>query len=227
MSAVANLQTLWFPTVAAKLAPGTKATNLAFGNNTIYDTTNPSNKMSFTAAAALLSAPIKGMGNYTLPAKTTYRVAGGKFVEVEVDMETADIRVVSYASGLDIGRVIFPKGAESQVRSGMYQGIGQTLWEDFWYDPATGVILNADFLNFKGPTIMESPDTAVATWDEYVDPVGPYGGKGIGEPCLCGFVSAMTNALSNALGGYVFTKIPIAREDVVAAIQWMNQNGVS
>ena len=62
ISAAQNLGSLWFPTVAAKLAPGTKASNLAFQNGTIYDKTNPSNMMTFSAAAALLTSPTLANG---------------------------------------------------------------------------------------------------------------------------------------------------------------------
>ena len=72
---------------------------------------------------------------------------------------------------------------------------------------------------------METPDSAVGVWEEYDDPIGPYGAVGIGEPCLVGSSAAIANALSNALGGYRFNKIPIRREDVVAAIQWMQSTG--
>ena len=73
--AARNLASQWFPIVAAKLAPGTKATNLAFANNTIYDTTNPTNSMTFKAAAALLPSTITGIGSYTVPPAHHLRVS--------------------------------------------------------------------------------------------------------------------------------------------------------
>ena len=71
ISAAKDLMRQWGPIAAKKMAAGTNPANLAFGNNTIYDTTNPSNSISFKAAAALLSAPLKGSGLY-LAAGTDY-----------------------------------------------------------------------------------------------------------------------------------------------------------
>jgi CO/xanthine dehydrogenase Mo-binding subunit len=47
----------------------------------------------------------------------------------------------------------------------------------------------------------------------------------MGEPSLVGTSAAIANALSNALGGYRFSKTPIRREDIVAALEWMKSNG--
>ena len=249
VAAAADLARQWFPIVAANLAPGTKASNLAFGggigaglsglgggssnqpSGVIYDTTNPSNSMSFKAAAALLTQPLtgQGMGTPLINFGLTHRVVGTKLVEV--DTETADVRVVNYVGALDLGRIIFSKGANSQSQGGFIGlGIGQALFEETVNDPTSGLnysgrYLNPSFLDMKTPTIMQTPDTAVPVWVEGVDPSGPFGAKGIGELCLIAASPAVANALSNALGGYRFTSLPIRKEDVVAALQWMKDNG--
>ena len=251
VAAAADLAKQWFPTVAAKMAPGTKASNLAFGggigagfsglgagssnqpSGVIYDTTNPSNSMTFQAAAALLTQPITGNGFGTplINFAQTHRVAGTKLAEVEVDTETADVRVVNYVGALDLGRIIFPKGANSQSQGGFIGlGIGQALFEETVNDPTSGLnysgrYINPSFLDMKVPTIMQTPDTAVPVWIEGIDPAGPFGAKGIGELCLISASPAIANALSNALGGYRFTSLPIRKEDIVAALQWMKDNG--
>ncbi|MDG6903143.1 MAG: xanthine dehydrogenase family protein molybdopterin-binding subunit [Nitrososphaerota archaeon] len=231
VKAAADLANQWFPIVAAKLAPGTKASNLAFGNNTIFDTTNPSNSMGFDAAAALLKAPIKGNGVNIPPPKTAYRVGGTKICEVEVDVETADVRVIDYVGGLGLGRVIFAQGADAQNQGGFIgHGIGEALYEEIIPDSSTGLnysgrFLSPNYLDFKFPTIMQAPNRALSMWEEYVDPLGPFGAVGIGENVLMSVIPCILNALSNALGGYRFTKVPVRREDIVAALQWMKDNG--
>jgi CO/xanthine dehydrogenase Mo-binding subunit len=225
LAAAEDLKRQWFPIVAASLGNGASPDQMTFGNDMIYVQNNPSLGMSFTDAAALLSAPIKGVGVVNIPSNVSFRTSGVKIAEVEVDVETADVRVTDYASGLDIGRVIFHKGAESQIRGGAMMGIGETLYQDTWYDPTTGKAMNPNFHDFRVPTIMETPDNITVTWEEYVDPVGPWGAKGIGEPSLISVSPAIANALSNALGGYRFTKLPITRQDIVAAIEWMTRNG--
>jgi CO/xanthine dehydrogenase Mo-binding subunit len=239
ISAAQNLGNLLFPIVAKKLAPGTLATNLAFKNGTIYDTTNPSNMMTFSAAAALLTAPITGASTWTYPTNPyTNRIGGGRFVEVQVDTETADVSIINYTGSLDIGRVIFRKGAQSQCRGAFCStGIGEGLYEELLNDPSTGLKysgspINNNYRDNKLPTIMEAPSGTVNdVWEEFVDPTNvniqaAYGGKGIGEPCLAGTSAAIVNALSNALGGYRFTSLPVRKEHIVAALQWMKQQGL-
>jgi len=223
--AAKDLMRQWGPIVAAKLAPGTKASNLAFGNNTIYDTTNPTNSISFQAAAALLSAPLKGSGVYSPPGGITQRTMGTKFAEVEVNTETGAARVVHFTSSIGLGRVIFAKGAESQVRGGLFMGIGETLYQELYLDPTTGQQLNPNFHDFRIATIMEVPDQVDALWIEQNDPIAPFGAVGIGEPVLMAVSPAIANALSNALGGYRFRTLPISREDIMAGIAWAKANG--
>jgi len=231
IGAAQNLASQWFPTVAAKLAAGTKAANLTFGNNTIYDVTNPTNSMSFTAAAALLTSTLTGYGSITGPAKTAYRVAGTKICEIEVDVETADVRVVNYVGCLAVGRQIFYAGMRDQNHGGFNGlGLGEALFEETINDSSTGLKysggrLNPNYLDFKVPTIMQAPDTIQVPVYEQVDPVGPYGAVGMGENALTGVASMVLNALSNACGGYRFTRMPVRKEDIVDALQWMKANG--
>jgi CO/xanthine dehydrogenase Mo-binding subunit len=230
--AARNLASQWFPTVAAKLAAGTKAANLAFGNNTIYDTTNPSNSMSFKAAAALLpTAGLTAIGSYTVPAKITYALARTSACEVEVDVETADVRVIEYVGGVGTGRTIFALGTESQVQGAMAgMGLGLALFQEHVNDSSTGLkysgsYLNPNLLDQKMPTIMEAPNSAKGVYVEYVDPVAPFGAIGFGQEVMSSVPASICNALSNALGGYRFTKLPVRKEDIVTALQWMKANG--
>lgn len=238
IAAAGELGKQWFPIVAAKLAAGTQASNLAFGNDTIYDTTNPSNSMAFKDAAALLSQPLKVYGNATGFVLAGYakahRVTGPKIVEVEVDVDTADVRVVSSVSGLDMGRIIWYKGARAQNEGGFVGlGIGAGLYEETIHDTSSGLpwsggYLNPNYNDNKVPTIMEAPDSHTPVLVESVqDPTGPFGAKGIGEPSITAAGVAIANAISNALGGYRFSSLPIRREDLVAAIQWMQSQGTS
>jgi CO/xanthine dehydrogenase Mo-binding subunit len=150
---------------------------------------------------------------------------GTKFAEVEVNTDTGAVRVVRFTSSIGIGRVIFAKGAESQVRGGLFMGIGETLYQELYLDPTTGQQLNPNFHDFRIATMMEVPDQVDALWIEQNDPVAPFGAVGIGEPVLMAVSPAIANALSNALGGYRFRNLPITRADIVAGIQWAKANG--
>ncbi|MGI0092032.1 MAG: hypothetical protein ACREBS_10010, partial [Nitrososphaerales archaeon] len=85
---------------------------------------------------------------------------------------------------------------------------------------------------FRIATIMEMPTDVLTSgpaaymngtnhkWIEYIDPVGPYGGKGIGENVLISVSPAIVNAITNALGGYQFTRLPVTRADLIEGITW-------
>jgi len=239
VSAAQNLGTQWFPLVAAKLAAGTKSANLAFGGGTsgqpsgiIFDTTNPKNQMTWAAAAALIpAAGLTGSGSYTPPARTAYRVGGTKICEVEVDTETADVRVIDYVGALGLGRAIFAMGADAQNQGGFLGlGVGEALFEQSLNDSSTGLTysggtLNPNYLDNKIPSIYQTPNRALSLWQEQVDAYGPFGAVGIGENTLMAVIPCILNALSNALGGYRFVKVPVRKEDIVTALQWMKANG--
>ncbi|MHB2036398.1 MAG: xanthine dehydrogenase family protein molybdopterin-binding subunit [Nitrososphaerales archaeon] len=226
--AVQDLQTQWFPIVAQKL--GATQSNLTFGNNQIYDSTNPSNSISFTAAAALLKQSIKGFGTWTIPENVAYRVTGARFAEVEVDTDTAQVTLVNHVFALGLGKTIFYKGAIHQMMGGSVMGLSSAIYEEFLNDPTQGLTysgsyINPNFHDYEVPTIFENPDTATVIPVENNDPTGPFGATGIGENCVIGGDVVIANALSNALGGYRFHSTPIRIEDIVTAIQWMKSNG--
>jgi len=194
--------------------------------------------MAFKAAAALIPAvtPLKGNVSFTPPARTAYRVGGTKICEVEVDVETADVRVIDYVGGLGLGRVIFAQGADGQNQGGFIGlGISQCFYEQHQNDSSTGLkysggALNPNYLDNKMSTIYQAPNRALSIWSEYNDQYGPFGAVGIGENTLMAVSPTILNALSNAFPGYRaatngFTKIPVRRENIVEALQWMKQNG--
>jgi CO/xanthine dehydrogenase Mo-binding subunit len=132
---------------------------------------------------------------------------------------------VRFTSSIGLGRVVFAKGAESQVRGALFMGIGETLYQELYLDPTTGRQMNPNLHDFRIATMMETPDQVDALWIEQNDPIAPFGAVGIGEPVLMAVSPAIANALSNALGGYRFRNLPISREDIIAGIQWAKANG--
>src|SRR4029079_14051921 len=66
---------------------------------------------------------------------------GVQVAEVAVDVETGEGRVDKIAAIHDVGRVITPLGASSQVEGGIIQGLGHTFSENRLLDPNTGAVL--------------------------------------------------------------------------------------
>src|SRR5262249_48732409 len=90
----------------------------------------------------LESAQILGKGaRGRNPAGMQVLTFGVQVAEVAVDVETGEVWVERVAAIHDVGRVINPLGAESQIEGGIIQGIGHTLSEQRLHDPSTGQIL--------------------------------------------------------------------------------------
>jgi 4-hydroxybenzoyl-CoA reductase subunit alpha len=172
-------------------------------------------KLSFDEAvrAALKdTGPITVRGTYTVPPE----LQGGKFrgagvgpspafsyaaqvVEVAVDEETGEIRVEKVWVAQDCGFAINPLAVEGQIQGAVWMGMGQALGEATRYDPPHGLPARANFLDYRFPTIADSPpiETHIV---EARDPNGPFGAKEASEGALAGFLPALTNAVADAVG---------------------------
>jgi 4-hydroxybenzoyl-CoA reductase subunit alpha len=118
-------------------------------------------------------------------------------VEVEVDEDTGQVRVVQVWVAHDCGRAINPLSVEGQVQGSVWMGMGQALCEETAYHE--GLHLHANFLDYRVPTIVESPPIEVHIV-EAADPNGPFGAKEAGEGSLASFLPALTNAITDACG---------------------------
>ena len=71
--------------------------------------------------------------------------------EVEVDPETGVVEIVRYSSVDDVGRAINPLIVHGQTHGGIAQGVGQALWELSDYDPDSGQLRAATFMDYAMP----------------------------------------------------------------------------
>src|SRR5213595_3500654 len=108
-------------------------------------------------------------------------------------------------SGLihDVGRVINPLGARSQVEGGIIQGIGHTLSEERLLDPATGTVLTQTLDAYKMPTIADVPEIVTELVDVPDEHLTNLGSKGLGEPPIVPTAAAIANAIRDATGADV------------------------
>ena len=83
---------------------------------------------------------------------------GVQVAEVAVDVETGEVRVERVAAIHDVGRVINPLGASSQVEGGIIQGIGHTLSEERLLDPRDRAHAHVSLDAYKLPTIADVPE---------------------------------------------------------------------
>ena len=142
-------------------------------------------------------------------------VFGTHVAEVEVDTETGEVRVTGYWASHDVGRALNPMLLEGQVQGGVSMGIGWALSEDMIVK--NGKILNATLLDYRVPGPKDLPRVE-CDWVEPVDPRGPFGAKGIGEPALNPVAAAVAIAIYNAIG-IRFNELPITPEKVLFALR--------
>jgi xanthine dehydrogenase YagR molybdenum-binding subunit len=142
---------------------------------------------------------------------------GVQVAEVAVDVETGEIRVDRVVAIHDVGRVINPLGASSQVEGGIIQGIGHTLSEDRLIDPQSGVTLNQTLDAYKLPTIADVPEIVTELLDIPDEHLTNLGSKGLGEPPIVPTAAAIANAIRDATGADV-RSLPISREEMLRAL---------
>ncbi len=139
-----------------------------------------------------------------------------QFVELEVDTRTGEIELLNVVLGNDSGTIINPTPAKGQQVGGFHRGAGYALSETTTYDEDSGRMINANLADYKTLSASGMPENdAVETFFVETDePSGPFGAKGIAEPCINPTAAAIANAVYNATG-VRFTEIPMTPDHVL------------
>ena len=132
---------------------------------------------------------------------------GVHIVDVEVDPDTAKVKILRYTATQDAGKAIHPSYVEGQMQGGAVQGIGWALNEEYFYDDAN-VMRNASFLDYRMPTSLDVPmiDCIIV---EVPNPDHPYGVRGVGETPIVEPPAAIANAIRSATGVRM-TELPMS-----------------
>ena len=125
---------------------------------------------------------------------------GAQFAEVEVDRWTGVVRVLRLTAVHDVGRVINPLLARSQLEGGIIQGLGFALFEERVIDERLGLPLNAGLHDYKVPTMADIPEIDASCLDAVDTVANPVGSRGLAEPPLIPTAPAIANAVVDALG---------------------------
>lgn len=145
--------------------------------------------------------------------------------EVEIDKNTGEVTVLSYAAVDDVGKVINPLIVEGQIVGGIAQGIGQALWESGVYDE-NGQLLSGSMLDYAMPRADGFPTIKVAR-NETPSPHNPLGVKGAGEMGTIAGTATVANAVMDALAplGIKHLDMPLTAEKIYNAIAAANGGG--
>ena len=117
-------------------------------------------------------------------------------VEIELDKDTGEVKILDYVAVVDCGITINPALARIQTEGGIVQGIGHTLFENITYD-RNGRPIESSFLQYKVPTRLDMGHLRVEFENSY-EPTGPFGAKSIGEIVINTPAPAIAHAIYRA-----------------------------
>ena len=176
------------------------------------------NPMTSGAAKGLAGTGLVGIAkdNMPLTAQPAAFVAG--FIEISLDTETGAFEIVDYVAVADCGTVIHPQSLATQIKGGAVMGFGLATLERHIYDPQNGLPHSVGLHQAKPATYLDVAQTFTTDAVDKPDPQSPLGTKGIGEPVMGAGASALLCAISDALGGHYFNRVPVMRDHIVNAL---------
>ena len=183
-----------------------------------HENPNDINPMTAAAATMLAGTGLIGVAKDNLPitAQPAAFVAG--FVEISLDTETGKFDIVDYMAVADCGTVIHPQNLSNQIKGGATMGFGLATLERQIYDPQNGLPGNVGLYQTKPPSYLDVPVAWNTDAVDKPDPQSPLGTKGIGEPVMGAGASALLCAISDALGGHYFNRVPVTPDQIVNAL---------
>mgnify|MGYP000557275025 CR=1 FL=1 len=207
----------------ARIAAGqlnVPADNVVFANGRVSARDNPDNSVPFNRLAATghwapgtvpegAGAPVSETVWWTPDELTAPNEADEvnsslcqgfifDFCGVEVDRTTGEVRIDTYVTMHDCGKILHPGMVEGQVRGGFAHALGAALYEEYAYGP-DGSFLTGTFADYLVPTAMEVPEPVILH-HESASPFTPLGSKGVGEGNCMSTPVCIANAVADATG---------------------------
>ncbi|MDP2644807.1 MAG: molybdopterin-dependent oxidoreductase, partial [Desulfobacterales bacterium] len=219
--------------VAAELE--SRPDDIEFKDNRVFVSGSPDTGFSFKQAAKLAlnkkGLIAMGRGSYDPPTifidyekgegQTTATFSyGAQVAEVEVNPVTGAVKVLNIYSATDCGFAINPMAIQGQAEGSVVCAQGMTLYERPFFD--SGKVLNPSFLDYHIPTAMDAPPIHV-TLVETIDPLGPFGAKGVSEGYQVPGAPAIANAIYHATGIRV-KEVPVDPEEI---LKGLDEKGIS
>jgi CO/xanthine dehydrogenase Mo-binding subunit len=138
---------------------------------------------------------------------------GCDVAEVEVDLDTFEVKVVGFWIAADVGKAIHPLMCKGQLEGGTLQAIGWALCEELVWDG--GRIVNPRMTNYIVPTALDAPPFETILIEAPFSR-GPGGGaKGIGELPMDGGAPAIAAAVEHATS-LALDALPLTPERLLA-----------
>ncbi|MFW6293435.1 MAG: xanthine dehydrogenase family protein molybdopterin-binding subunit, partial [Spirochaetota bacterium] len=194
--------------------------DLAVADGVISAPSDPSISVTMDDVAAKI-------GNYMVigkgargpnPSGVSVNTFGAQFAEVEVDLDTGEVRVLRIVAAHEFGRVLNPLTLSSQIEGGVFQGAGFAIMEERIMDPTTGRFVNANLSEYRLPTAVDVPQVDSIFIGPPDERSNNTGAKGAGEPPIIPPAAAIANAVYDATGVRM-RDLPLTRKRVLAALE--------
>jgi CO/xanthine dehydrogenase Mo-binding subunit len=190
----------------------TEPDQLDLKNGEIFSTIDPTKKIKISGLSELKrQGVLLGVGyRGPNPDKKVVNPFGAQFCEVEVNIQTGEVKVLRFLAAQESGRVMNRLTYDNQVMGGITWGVGLALTEARILDAQqTGKMVNRNWHDYKIPTALDVPAEIVSLPIEPEDTeANTTGAKGLGEPVTIPTAAAIANAVYNAIGIRI-TKTPI------------------
>ncbi len=138
-----------------------------------------------------------------------------QLADVEVDIETGQVRVLRFVSANDVGKAVNPQQVEGQIEGGVVQALGWTQLEHFV--TRDGYVLSSHFSTYLIPSVLDVPERMECVILEHPDPQGVWGMRGMAEMPFLAVAPAVIAAIHDATGVWV-TDLPATPERVRQAL---------
>ncbi len=136
-------------------------------------------------------------------------------VTLDVDSETGLINILEVISVNDVGRAVNPLNIRGQIEGGVVQATGYAILENFIQKD--GFVLTSLLSNYLIPTVEDVPEQVEAVVEEYADPIGPYGARGMAEMPFLPLAPAVIDAVHQATGVW-FYEFPLTPERILRGL---------
>jgi carbon-monoxide dehydrogenase large subunit len=125
---------------------------------------------------------------------------GVHIAEVEIDPDTGRMTIVTYTAIDDCGRALDHMIVQGQLHGSVAAGLGQVLMENTVYDSGSGQLVTGSFMDYAMPRAEDMPPLRDALYDVPAT-TNPLGVKGVGEAGTTAAISAVMNAIADAIPG--------------------------
>lgn len=218
--AAKELKRKMFAAAAKELGVGEE--ELSTSQGVVFVTADPEKKID---APALLAKgyELRGDGEFAVPLDGLNQETGqGKLyvvftygaceVEIEVNTETGEIKVLDAALAFQAGKAINRLAMEGQMEGGVAMGVAYALTEEFLPNGKT-----TSFKQYKIPRTTDVP-TMKTYFVEVPQGPGPFGAIGMGEAAHFPMAPAILAALNDACDVWI-DSLPARPEKVLAALK--------